>query len=103
MVGLQKRTSKPPVLAGFWMEYFCTAMLSETRESRTRSRESRRFAAPVASVSDASSGKASNTFRPTRSARERMATPRYESLAATITKSGSNTSRLPGMASNSSL
>ncbi len=46
------------------------------------------------------SGKASNTGRPTRSARALIVTVRYASLASTMTRSGSSTTNAVGALRN---
>lgn len=64
--GDQYRSSKPPPSRdGRRIAYFCTAIVSGRPPARTRLRDERRFAVPVAPGSSGLSGKISKSGRPT--------------------------------------
>ena len=83
------------------MSYFCTAMVSAARRSRTRSRDARRLRTPVGAGSFGLSGKTSNSPRPTMSSRLVIVACRYASFTPAIIRSGVRIRNGPGAASSS--
>ncbi len=99
--GLQYFDSKLP--SGPRISYFCTAMVSAARVARTRFREARRLAVPVADGSSGLSGNKSNRLRFIVCSRVVWVAIKRAFVAATIVKrgeSGSSTRRTSGEVSN---
>lgn len=87
--GAHQRTSKPP--SGRRTSYRWTGIRSGAPVASTRSSEARRLRTPVAAGSSGLSGMASNSGRPTMSARRCIVAASQGSDASSMTNSGDST------------